>query len=127
VTVPRASRSRSSGSAAVDAGDGAGQPARDGGVGDPDSHPATTISGNLPNAPVNDLVLAGRQLYVANDVGVFRSRSGGNQWERYGLRLPRTPMMELRVHEPSDRLYVGSFGRGIYSIETVGGAGRSTR
>jgi len=73
------------------------------------------ISSNLPNAPVNDIVLSGRQLYVANDVGVFISRNGGQSWSRLGLRLPRTPVMELRVHEPSGRLFAGTFGRGIYS------------
>ena len=40
----------------------------------------------------------------------------GGSWSRLGLRLPRTPVMELRVHAPSDRLFAGTFGRGIYSI-----------
>jgi photosystem II stability/assembly factor-like uncharacterized protein len=72
------------------------------------------ISGRLPNAPVNDLVQVGRALYVANDVGVFASPSGGNRWVPVS-GLPNVPVMELRVHAPSERLYAGTFGRGFYS------------
>ncbi|MCW2902748.1 MAG: glycosyl hydrolase repeat-containing protein [Streptosporangiaceae bacterium] len=72
------------------------------------------ISGTLPNAPVNDIVQAGHSLYVASDVGVFYSPTGGSLWLPMP-GLPETAMTELRVHQPSRRLYVSSFGRGIYS------------
>lgn len=75
------------------------------------------ISANLPNAPVNDLVIAGDQLYVANDVGVFMSPDGGRGWFSLGTGLPRAPVMELRAHVPTGTLYAGTFGRGIYSVQ----------
>ncbi len=79
------------------------------------------ISANLPNAPVNDLVLSGGDLYVANDVGVFTSPNDGRGWFAFGTGLPRTPIMELRAHRPSDTLYAGTFGRGVYSVEMSAG------
>ncbi len=78
------------------------------------------ISGNLPNAPVNDMVLRGSQLYVANDIGVYLSTDNGRRWLAFGRNLPVTAMMELRVHEPSDTLFVASFGRGMYGARMPG-------
>ncbi|MGH3354335.1 MAG: WD40/YVTN/BNR-like repeat-containing protein, partial [Nocardioidaceae bacterium] len=77
------------------------------------------ISANLPNAPVNDLVLSGGHLYVANDLGVYTSPNDGRSWFGFGRNLPRTPIMELRLHEPSGTLYAGTFGRGMYSARTL--------
>lgn len=76
----------------------------------------TDISGNLPNAPVNDMVLAQGGLYVASDLGVFASPSGGRGWYAVGRGLPNAPVMELRMHESTSTLYAGTFGRGIYSV-----------
>jgi photosystem II stability/assembly factor-like uncharacterized protein len=76
------------------------------------------ISGTLPNAPVNDIVQVGRGLYVANDVGVFYSPTGGTLWLPMP-GLPEAPITELRVHKPTQRLYAASFGRGMYSTRIV--------
>ena len=75
------------------------------------------ISANLPNAPVNDLVISGDQLYVANDIGVYTSPSNGHSWRAFNDNLPRTPIMELRVHEPTGTLTAGTFGRGMYRVQ----------
>lgn len=80
------------------------------------------ISANLPNAPVNDVVLDGRHLYVASDVGVFLSPDTGRSWVRFGRELPVTPSMELRVHQPSRSLFTGTFGRGMYRTQLHPGA-----
>lgn len=76
----------------------------------------TNISSNLPNAPVNDLVVASRKLWVANDIGVYVSSDGGDSWASPAPGLPRTPVMELRWHRPSQTLTAGTFGRGIYRL-----------
>ncbi len=57
------------------------------------------------------MVLRGSQIHVANDIGVYLSSNGGRRWLAFGKGLPVTPMMELRVHEPSRTLYVASFGQ----------------
>ncbi|MGH3368222.1 MAG: WD40/YVTN/BNR-like repeat-containing protein [Nocardioidaceae bacterium] len=79
------------------------------------------ISGNLPNAPVNDLVVSGQQLYIANDTGVFVSPNSGRSWLAYDQGLPRAPVMELRVHQPSGEIHAATFGRGMYSVALLPG------
>ena len=44
------------------------------------------ISGNLPNIPVNDIVIdpaVANQLWVATDTGVYRSTNGGGTWTTF--------------------------------------------
>ena len=43
-----------------------------------------SIVGNLPQAPVNDIVVVGSTLYVGTDVGVFSSANGGRTWRAAG-------------------------------------------
>jgi photosystem II stability/assembly factor-like uncharacterized protein len=75
------------------------------------------ISGRLPNAPVNDIVITGQTLVVASDVGVFMSRNAGKNWLALGNNLPLVPVTDLRVHEPSNQLFASTFGRGVYNID----------
>lgn len=80
------------------------------------------ISGDLPDAPVNDLVLHPRQpnrLYVATDVGVFGTRAGGHGagWFAVGGdALPLAPVTDIEYHDESQLLTAATFGRGIYQI-----------
>lgn len=74
------------------------------------------ISKNLPRAPVNDIVLVGRRLYIATDVGVFTSRTRDVRWLKLGSGLPNVPCNDLRWIKKNASLYVGTFGRGIYKV-----------
>jgi photosystem II stability/assembly factor-like uncharacterized protein len=78
------------------------------------------ISGNLPQAPVNDVVPVGDDLLVATDVGVFLTRSVstgfGRQWLKVGTGLPNAPITELRWHGPSSTLFAANFGRGAFAV-----------
>jgi photosystem II stability/assembly factor-like uncharacterized protein len=77
------------------------------------------ISGNLPNAPVNDVVLdsdGDRDVYVGTDVGVFYLKNGKKNWKAVGRGLPLAPILDLRLHEPTDTLYAGSFGRSAWKV-----------
>ena len=52
----------------------------------------TDISGNLPNLPVNDLVLdpdVPNTIYIATDVGVMLTTSGGASWSSLEAVCPR--------------------------------------
>jgi photosystem II stability/assembly factor-like uncharacterized protein len=76
------------------------------------------ISGNLPDAPVNDLLVdpsVVEHLYVATDVGVFVSRDGGAVWEAHGADLPNVVATSLLLDERSGELLVGTFGRSVFS------------
>ena len=74
------------------------------------------IVGNLPQAPVNDIVIVGSTLYVGTDVGVFRSTNGGATWLTAGNGLPNVPVTDLEYHAALNALYAATFGRGMYML-----------
>ena len=77
----------------------------------------TDLSGNLPQAPVNDVVL-GRDstVYVATDQGVFVSQSRPDRWQRMGRGLPLVPVDDIEYDAGQHRLVAGTFGRSMYEI-----------
>ena len=77
------------------------------------------LSANLPQAPVQDLIVLGPNAYVATDVGVFRAKlSGKTHWLALGRGLPNVAVNDLRYVPRNQALYAGTFGRGIYLIRT---------
>jgi hypothetical protein len=72
----------------------------------------TPISGDLPAAPINDVILVGDVLVVATDVGVLLSDDGGASWHLVG-DLPAVPVLELVHHAPTRTLTAATFGHGI--------------
>ena len=76
----------------------------------------TSIAGNLPQAPVNDIVVVGSALYVGTDVGVFGSDDGGTTWSTAGTKLPNVPVTDLEFVAASNLLYAATFGRGMFSL-----------
>jgi hypothetical protein len=76
----------------------------------------TSVAGNLPQAPVNDIVIVGTTLYVASDVGVFRSTNGGTTWKTAGSKLPMVPVTDLEYRTASNTLYAATFGRGMFTL-----------
>ena len=75
-----------------------------------------SIVGNLPQAPVNDIVVVGSTLYVGTDVGVFRSTDGGATWRTAGSKLPNVPVTDLEYRAASNSLLASTFGRGIFTL-----------
>ncbi|HEX9234692.1 MAG TPA: glycosyl hydrolase, partial [Actinomycetota bacterium] len=73
------------------------------------------ITGDLPQAPVNCVVIVKGRLYVATDVGVFSSKAGGS-WARVGRGLPEAPIDDLQYQTRTHALFAATFGRGMYSI-----------
>ncbi len=77
----------------------------------------TDLTGNLPQAPVNDVVLGdGATLYVATDQAVFVSPAGDGQWLRLGTGLPLVPVDDIEYDASHRRLVAATFGRGFYQI-----------
>ena len=74
------------------------------------------VSKTLPRAPVNDLVLAGKRLYAATDVGVYVTRTKRSNWLRVGHGLPRSPINDIEYVGRKRTLYAASFGRGIWKV-----------
>jgi photosystem II stability/assembly factor-like uncharacterized protein len=80
----------------------------------------TDIGGNLPDAPVNDLIIDPENpslLYAGTDVGVFYTTNPEQGWLIVGDGLPQVAVMDLVLHKPTDRLVAATYGRSMYSID----------
>jgi photosystem II stability/assembly factor-like uncharacterized protein len=73
------------------------------------------VSGNLPDVPVNDVLLVGTKIVLATDLGVVVSSNGGSTWSRLGGNLPYTSALDVHLG-PDNRVYAATHGRGIWSI-----------
>lgn len=87
----------------------------------------TDITGNLPDAPVNWIMIdpngPNNDIYVASDVGVFVATDGGvtgEQWEQVGQGLPNTAVFQLALSPStwtgSRELAAATHGRGMWEI-----------
>jgi len=76
------------------------------------------VGGNLPDLPVNDLVLdpddPDERAYIATDAGVFLTSNGGDTWEPANMGLPTVPVTDLTVHGPTRSLVAATFGRSMF-------------
>jgi photosystem II stability/assembly factor-like uncharacterized protein len=83
-------------------------------------------SGDLPNIPVNDIIVdpnqAG-QLFVATDVGVFVGELQGTApaytggcWTPLGSGLPNSAVLALSLNNASRTLIAGTHGRSAWAV-----------
>jgi uncharacterized protein (TIGR03437 family) len=87
----------------------------------------TDISSNLPDIPVNDLLvdpLNPTTLYVATDIGVFRTtvqrgyQQGLNEhWLSFNRGLPNGVWAQSLVAQPEGTIQVTTWGRGVYQLD----------
>jgi Sortilin, neurotensin receptor 3,/Secretion system C-terminal sorting domain len=78
----------------------------------------TSISGNLPNVPINCILFdtITNYLLVGTDIGVFYSDADSINWRPYGEGMPAVYVLDLKLHKSSRRLYAGTHGRGVFSV-----------
>ena len=77
----------------------------------------TDISGGLPDAPADDLVIAGGKLYLATDVGTFvASAATPSVWSHFGTALPNAAVNDLTLAPNGSYLIAATHGRGIWKI-----------
>ncbi len=79
----------------------------------------TSISGNLPDLPVNNLKLDPENegyLFVGTDAGVYYSEDGGDYWENIMNNLPNVPVTAMKIHNPTRKLVIGTYGISAYSL-----------
>lgn len=79
----------------------------------------TDISGNLPDNPVNSLILDPsfpNTLYAATDVGPFVTTNGGASWSALGAGFPTVAVDQLDLDPTNGILAAGTHGKGAYRI-----------
>ncbi|MEW5795193.1 MAG: thrombospondin type 3 repeat-containing protein [Candidatus Zixiibacteriota bacterium] len=78
----------------------------------------TDISSNLPDAPLNDVILDPHEdqtLYVASDVGVYVTEDLGASWAPLGTGMPITAVIDLVMDAKTRKLVAGTHGRSMFS------------
>ena len=79
----------------------------------------TDISGNLPDSPVNSIILDPsfpNTLYVGTDVGPFVTYNGGTDWWALGTGFPIIAVWQLDLDPAHRVLAAGTHGRGAFDI-----------
>ena len=79
----------------------------------------TDFSGNLPNIPVNDLVIdpdIPGTFYAATDAGVMVGTDNGATWNTLGSGLPRVVVHSLVLQRATRVLVAASHGRSVWQI-----------
>ena len=75
----------------------------------------TDISGDLPDIPVNDLLIHGGQLVVGTDVGVFK-RTAPGEWKVMGTGLPATSVLDIGIQPGTNTIFAATHGRGVWIL-----------
>ncbi|MBL8150369.1 MAG: hypothetical protein JNN15_10635, partial [Blastocatellia bacterium] len=76
------------------------------------------VDGNLPNIPVNTVLIDPRQsnvVYLGTDIGIFRSTTGGSQWDLFNNGLPPVVVMDLESHSDGT-IQAATYGRSVYQL-----------
>ncbi len=90
----------------------------------------TDISGNLPNIPVNGIVISrddpDNVLFVGTDIGLWFTRDAGQTWSRFGSALPNVVVYDVDI-DKQNRLIAATFGRGMWiTTATLSARGTAT-
>ncbi|MCX6226823.1 MAG: T9SS type A sorting domain-containing protein [Bacteroidia bacterium] len=88
----------------------------------------SNISGDLPDLPCSDLFIDPentRQMFLANDIGVYWSTDGGVSWEYASEGMSVVPAIDFDYVKIDSVRYlrVGTFGRSAYQTELGSGTG----
>ncbi len=81
------------------------------------------ISGDLPDVPTNAVVvdpLYPDNIYVGNDLGVFVSIDGGENWQTYQMGLNTATMIfDLKISPVNRKLRAATHGNGAYQRDLL--------
>jgi uncharacterized repeat protein (TIGR01451 family) len=77
------------------------------------------ISGDLPDAPVNSLVLDPsypNTIYAGTDVGPMVTYNGGGHWQSLGAGIPNVSVWQLDLDSAHRIMAAGTHGRGAFRL-----------
>lgn len=80
------------------------------------------ITGNLPNVPVNTAYYSNDEkntIYIGTDIGVFYSDYNSGYWIKLQGDVPNFIVTDLVYHTNNKRLYIGTYGRGLWSMNLL--------
>jgi photosystem II stability/assembly factor-like uncharacterized protein len=75
------------------------------------------INGNLPDVPVNDIIVLDGKLIIGSEVGAFISDDDGLTWQRFGSGMPSVAVFKLRYNERTGTLRAITHGRGLFDLQ----------
>lgn len=85
----------------------------------------TALNGTLPNLPVNCIVYqkgSNDGLYIGTDVGVYYRDNTMTDWTPFQNGLPNVIVNELEISYGDNKIWAGTYGRGLWSSHLYGAA-----
>lgn len=82
----------------------------------------TDITGDLPDVPTHAIAVSPHEpdhLYLATDLGVFFSETGGGIWQEWNDGLPLVVVNDIAYHADTRTLTIGTEGRGVWRSPAV--------
>ena len=78
----------------------------------------SNVSGDLPDVPVNDVVIdPDGSLVVGTDTGAFTSSDGGATWMGLGTNLPNVVVDQLELSPDGGSIVAATHGRGVWTVQ----------
>ncbi|MEZ4919121.1 MAG: T9SS type A sorting domain-containing protein [Saprospiraceae bacterium] len=81
------------------------------------------ITKGLPKIPVISIDFhfnsSNNTVYIGTDYGVFYTSDDLDAWETYSTGLPIVRVADVEVHTPSNKVYIGTYGRGAWANDLV--------
>ncbi|MBS9461117.1 glycosyl hydrolase [Flagellimonas sp. 389] len=82
----------------------------------------TNVSSGIPKGSFTRVVREDKDrknlLYAGTEKGMYISWNGGQNWESFQLNLPKTPILDLMVHQGD--LIVATSGRSFWILDDLG-------
>ncbi len=79
----------------------------------------TNITGNLPNIPVDAILLdpsaPTTHIFVGTDMGLFQTTDGGTTWTPFNNSMPNTAVVDLVYNQKTNVLFAATHGRSAWT------------
>jgi hypothetical protein len=82
----------------------------------------TNITGNLPDIFVYAISISptnSSHLYLATDLGVYASTTGGSDWFEFNTGLPIVRTYDIHYHPIDRTIRIGTVGRGVWKAKAI--------